>query len=196
MHTLNKDYWEKRHQVQDTPWHIGEVSMPIKTYIDQIENKNISILIPGAGHPHEAAYLAENGFNDITICDISPTAIEHIKNNLSRFTGIKYVCDDFFSIDGQFDLILEQTFFCALDPSLRNRYVDKMYSLLKINGTLGGVLFASEFDKIGPPFGGSETEYNTLFSRKLHMHHIQMCYNSIAARSGNELFFICKKINV
>lgn len=193
MKSLDKNYWEERHQNNDTPWHVGSVSTPIRDYIDQIKNKNISVLIPGAGHPYEAAYLAENGFDDITICDISPTAVKNIKSELSQYDNIKYICDDFFNIDLQYDLILEQTFFCALAPSLREKYVDKMCSLLKKNGTLAGVLFASYFNHDGPPFGGTETEYKSLFSKKLHMHHIQMCYNSIVPRQGNELFFICKK---
>ncbi|MFZ1455762.1 MAG: methyltransferase domain-containing protein [Saprospiraceae bacterium] len=194
METLDKNYWEERHQNNDTPWHIGLVSTPIKEYIDQIKNKKISVLIPGAGHPHEAAYLTEHGFEDITICDISPTAIQNIQTELHEYPQIKYLCTDFFNIEGNYDLILEQTFFCAINPSLREKYVDKMYSLLNLNGTLTGVLFASYFDKSGPPFGGSENEYKSLFSTKLHIHLIKMCYNSVGPRSGNELFFICKKI--
>ena len=38
METLDKNYWEERHQNNDTPWHIGLVSTPIKEYIDQIKN--------------------------------------------------------------------------------------------------------------------------------------------------------------
>ena len=41
METLDKNYWEERHQNNDTPWHIGLVSTPIKEYIDQIKNKKI-----------------------------------------------------------------------------------------------------------------------------------------------------------
>ena len=148
----------RRHQNNDTPWHIGLVSTPIKEYIDQIKNKKISVLIPGAGHPHEAAYLAEHGFEDITICDISPTAIQNIQTELHEYPQIKYLCTDFFNIEGNYDLILEQSFFCAINPSLR------------------------------------ENEYKSLFSTKLHIHLIKMCYNSVGPRSGNELFFICKKV--
>ena len=41
-----------------------------------------------------------------------------------------------------------QTFFCAIDPSDRKKYADKIYTLLKENGKLAGVLFNHEFEKV------------------------------------------------
>ncbi|MBK8518230.1 MAG: methyltransferase domain-containing protein [Saprospiraceae bacterium] len=193
MIKLDRNYWDTRHRNEDTPWKLGEISPPLKNYFDQLTDKSIRILIPGAGHAFEAKYLAQTGFNNITICDISTIAIEILKNELTEFKTIKYLEGDFLEINGQFDLIVEQTFFCALDPSYREAYVEKMYQLLKEKGTLVGLLFGSYFDKPGPPFGGDIKEYNSLLSKKLHIHQLQMCYNSITQRQGNELFIICKK---
>ncbi|WP_412783757.1 hypothetical protein, partial [Aeromonas sanarellii] len=64
--------------------------------------------------------------------------------------------NDFFELDDKFDLILEQTFFCALDPELRNQYATKMYNLLNTNGKIAGLLFNFPLTNEGPPFGGSE----------------------------------------
>jgi len=194
MNILDEQYWNVRHQNEDTPWKLDVASPALTHYIDQIGDRTKSILIPGAGHYHEAAYLLEKGFTDITICDISPYAINKIKSELPESSAIKYYVGDFFNIKGSFDLILEQTFFCALNPDLRIRYVDKMVELLSQNGTLAGLLFASHFQKAGPPFGGDIEEYKTLFGKKLYILSIDMCYNSIVPRQGNELFFICKKI--
>jgi hypothetical protein len=190
---LDQTYWNDRHNNNDTPWEIGTVSPAIKAYIDQWKDKKSRVLIPGAGHHHEAAYLLQCGFEDITICDISPIAISNMKTHLPVSSHITYNVGDFFDLDRSYDLILEQTFFCALDPTLRNHYVDKMTALLTKNGTLAGLLFATHFDKDGPPFGGTIEEYKALFDKKLHILSIDMCYNSIAPRSSNELFFICKK---
>jgi methyl halide transferase len=41
----------------------------------------------------------------------------------------------------EFDLIVEQTFFCAIDPSLRKNYFKKVHQLLKPGGKLVGLLF-------------------------------------------------------
>jgi len=50
-------FWSSKYQEGQTGWDMGEVSPPIKAYIDQLTNKDLSILIPGAGNAYEAAYL-------------------------------------------------------------------------------------------------------------------------------------------
>jgi hypothetical protein len=49
---LDRDYWSKRYQTNETGWDVGTPSTPLKEYIDQLENKNIKILIPGCGNAY------------------------------------------------------------------------------------------------------------------------------------------------
>ena len=56
----NKTYWDDKYADNKTGWDIGYISSPLKSYIDQIKNKEISILIPGAGNAYEAEYLFNN----------------------------------------------------------------------------------------------------------------------------------------
>ena len=51
----------------------------MKKYIDQKLNKDLAILIPGAGNSYEAIYLMEQGFTNITVIDIAPTVIQLLK---------------------------------------------------------------------------------------------------------------------
>ncbi len=188
---LDHDYWSERYRANSTGWDVGEVSTPLKAYIDQLTDKNISILIPGCGNAYEAAYLLEKGFTNITLVDISPLLVDNLKRKF-KLTGdkkIQFICDDFFNIRGAYDLILEQTFFCALNPSLRKKYAVKMFDLLKPGGKLVGVLFNRDFID-GPPFGGNKDEYTRLFSAQFTLHTLSPCYNSIAPRKGTELFMI------
>ena len=97
---------------------------------------------------------------------------------------------DFFDLTGKFDLILEQTFFCALDPDVRRNYVIKMHDLLQPKGKLAGLLFGCEFEKAGPPFGGNSDSYHALFQDLFEIQIMEPCYNSIPPRQGNELFII------
>jgi hypothetical protein len=85
-------------------------------------------------------------------------------------------------------LILEQTFFCAINPSLRKDYVAKMKTLLKPEGKLVGLLFDKEFDKEGPPFGGCKCEYTPLFEKDFNFKTFDVCHNSAKPREGSELF--------
>ncbi len=56
------------------------------------------------------------------------------------------ILGDFFKHKGEYELVLEQTFFCAINPSLRKNYVAKMKELLLLNGKLVGVLFDWQFE--------------------------------------------------
>jgi hypothetical protein len=190
---LSGEYWEQRHVSGDTPWDIGGPSPALRKFYDTIEDRSLRVLIPGAGHAHEAKSLLELGFTNITVCDISSTAMIQLQVLLPADGRVTFYTGDFFTMEGQFDLIVEQTFFCALDPSYREAYVTKMADLLSENGMLAGLLFATQFAKEGPPFGGSIEEYRDLFTCKLHILKMKMCSDSIPQRLGNEVFFVCKK---
>ena len=195
---LDENYWDKRYLEHSATWDVGKISTPLKQYIDQLKNKNISILIPGCGNAYEAEYLLENGFTNITLIDFSPTLVKSIQEKLKPYDGkqLHIICDDFFNLKHHFDLIIEQTFFCALDPSLRKKYAIKMYEQLRPGGKFVGVLFNRSFEG-GPPFGGSKEEYEKLFAGEFEIKKMEECYNSIDPRSGSELFIIlCKGIKI
>ncbi len=188
---LSSDYWDFRYLHEQTGWDIGHVSTPLKEYFDQLNNKHIRILIPGGGNSYEAKYLVQQGFTDITIVDISPVLTKRLSATLNQ-QEITIFTKDFFELDGEFDLIVEQTFFCALDPTLRNKYVEKIKNLLSGCGKLVGLLFNIDF-VTNPPFGGNIEKYRQLFSSGLRIKIMESCTNSIPARAGNELFFIIEK---
>jgi len=186
---LNKEYWNNRYIQKQTGWDIGSVAPPLKEYIDQLINKNSSILIPGCGNAYEAAYLLQQGFKNVTLVDIAPAATAAVEDKLSTYinNGLQIITGDFFDLKTRYDLILEQTFFCALDPTLRSAYVEKMVSLLNPDGKLVGLLFNRHFEG-GPPFGGSKLEYQELFTPQFNIQMMDTAYNSIAPRAGTELF--------
>lgn len=186
-------YWDERYQNNQTGWDMHQVSPPLKTYIDSLENKQINILIPGCGNAYEAEYLLESGFENVSLIDISATLTDRLKRKF-RNKKINIFNENFFNHSGQYDLILEQTFFCALNPGLRKDYVDQCENLLCKDGRIAGVLFNMEMKKPGPPFTASNEEYEELFSKKFSFNIFEPCTNSIKPRLGNELFFEFQKI--
>lgn len=188
---LDAAYWSNRYLQQQTGWDIGYSSTPLQQFMNSITDKNISILIPGCGNAYEAEYLLNEQFTNITLLDISPILTAYLNKKFAQQT-IKIITADFFEHEGQYDLILEQTFFCALHPSQRESYIKQMHQLLKPGGRLAGVLFNKSFEG-GPPFGGSKEEYELLFSQYFSIKKMEPCYNSIQPRSGTELFFILEK---
>ena len=187
---LGKEFWNNQYIAQSTGWDLGQVSPPLKAYIDQITDKNIKILIPGCGNSYEAEYLLQQGFTNVNVIDIAPELVERLKSKFKSNLHINIILGDFFEHSGEYDLILEQTFFCALDPSLRRKYVEKMANLLKSGGKIAGVLFSKIFEMTGPPFGGTKEEYQELFKDKFNFKIFEPCYNSYEKRLGNELFVV------
>jgi SAM-dependent methyltransferase len=190
---LGQNFWNDQYIAQSTGWDLGQVSPPLKAYIDQINDKNIKILIPGCGNSYEAEYLLEQGFNNVNLIDIAPELVDRLKTKFKSKPQINIILGDFFEHEGEYDLILEQTFFCALDPILRKNYVQKMADLLKNGGKIAGLLFSRIFEIAGPPFGGTIEEYQELFKEKFDFKIFDACYNSFDKRSGNELFVILVK---
>ncbi len=190
---LNEKYWASRYREDKTGWDLNRISPPLKEFIDQLEDKTIKILIPGAGNSYEAEYLFLNGFKNVHVLDFASEPLQNLKLRVPAFPKENLHHIDFFKFHDTFDLILEQTFFCALPRAQRKLYSKKMNSLLKNNGKLVGLLFNSEFEKEGPPFGGSKEEYLTYFSPEFNIEILENCRNSIPPRQGNELFFTFKK---
>lgn len=191
---LDASYWETQYQSKSTGWDLGDISPPIKKYIDTLENKETAILIPGCGNTYEAEYLLKKGFTNITVIDVAPTLVAELIKKFSNNSNITIVLGDFFEHQGKYDLIIEQTFFCALPPTMRQKYVWKMHQLLADKGILAGLLFNRRFE-INPPFGGDKTEYEMLFKASFDFLQMDICLDSAAPRSNSELFIEFKKNN-
>ena len=187
-------YWTERYKNNNTGWDIGYPSTPIKEYVDQLTDKSIQILIPGAGNAYEAEYLWKAGFVNTHILDISEIPLQEFKKRNPDFPEENMHQSDFFEFSGQFDLIIEQTFFCSFVPIDENRsaYARQMASLLKPKGKLVGLWFNFPLtdDMEKRPFGGNKELYIKYLSPYFKTITFDPCYNSIAPRQGKELFGI------
>lgn len=185
---LDETYWNTQWENGTTRWDIGYASPAITAYMDQYPNKSAAILIPGCGNAYEAAYLAAQGFTDITLIDIAPAAVALLREKFETIRTVKVINGDFFEHQGQYDLMIEQTFFCALEPKMRKTYAQKAADLLKTNGKIVGLLFDRTFEKKGPPFGGCPCEYKPFFEPYFTVKCMDECANSIPERAKTEVF--------
>ena len=190
--TETKNYWTQRYKEEKTGWDIGYPSTPLKTYFDQLENKALTILIPGAGNAYEAEYLYSNGFKNIYILDISEIPLTAFKKRNPDFPEAQLTQGDFFTHNITYDLIIEQTFFCSFPPmeNTRKAYAKQAFNLLTTNGKLVGLWFniplTGDLEK--RPFGGDKALYLSYLQPYFNVKTFETCYNSISNR--NELFGI------
>jgi len=186
-----KEFWTRRYKAGNTGWDIGYPSTPLKAYFDQLEDKNLRILIPGAGNAYEAEYLHQKGFTNVYVLDVSPHPLEQFKNRVAGFPKAHLICENFFEHNEKYDLIMEQTFFCSFLPSIenRNRYAKKMSELLLSGGKLMGLWFEIPLVDNGKrPFGGTRAEYLGYLDPYFDIQVFEPAINSIKPRAGKELF--------
>ncbi|MCK5401800.1 MAG: SAM-dependent methyltransferase [Flavobacteriaceae bacterium] len=192
---FDKTFWDERYKDKNMGWDIGYVSTPLKTYFDQLTNKDLKILIPGGGNSYEAEYLHNLGFKNVYVVDISSIPLKGLQDRLPDFPPEHLIHSNFFDLDMTFDLIIEQTFFCALDKSYRPKYASHANHLLNSKGKIVGLLFDDPLYEDHPPFGGNKEEYISNFNSMFSIEIMASCYNSIEPRAGRELFIKMIKKN-
>ncbi|WP_339815611.1 methyltransferase [uncultured Imperialibacter sp.] len=185
---LDANFWTKRYRDGSTGWDAGAITTPLKAYFDQLTDKQTRILIPGAGNGYEAEYLFKVGFQNVFVIDLSREPLNNLRQRVPELPQEQLIEGDFFDHEGQYDLIVEQTFFCAIDPSLRQSYAEKVHALLRPGGKLVGVLFDDPLNSDRPPFGGNAAEYRAYFEPLFDFKVFEACYNSIPPRACRELF--------
>lgn len=191
--SFGKDFWNNRWTTGETGWDTGGATPPLADFIRWLPSADLRILIPGAGNAYEGILLHQLGFSRTHILDITALPLETIKKNNPEIPSSALLCCDFFTHTGEYDLILEQTFFCALHPVLRRKYFEKCHSLLSAEGMVAGVLFNDVLNTDHPPFGGSATEYRNYFSDLFKEITYEPCFNSIPPRAGREWFIRLQK---
>lgn len=91
-------FWQQRYEQDSIGWDMGEVSPPLKAYVDQLPEsaKDQAILVAGAGNAYEVGYLHEQGFTDVTLVDFAPAPIEAFAQRYPDFPTENLICADFF----------------------------------------------------------------------------------------------------
>ncbi|RQO32449.1 SAM-dependent methyltransferase [Taibaiella sp. KBW10] len=190
---LDKTYWNTQWENEQIGWDIGYAAPAIVAYMQQYPNKEARILIAGCGNAYEAEALCDMGFKHITLVDIAPKAVLLLQEKFADKPEINVVLGDFFEHEGQYDLMIEQTFFCAIPPGKRTDYAQQARKLLSDKGKIIGLLFDRRFEQQGPPFGGCPCEYKPVFNPYFEIKTMDLCTNSIKPREHQEVFIILNK---
>ena len=188
-----RDFWSTLYRTGDTRFDRGRVAPAILRMAQDGDLPRGRLLVPGAGRGHEALALARLGFVT-TAVDLAPEACEAADASAKALgVPLEVRCEDVLvdtlrSRRGQFDAIVEHTFFCAIDPSLRPDYVDACAELLRPGGVLAGLFFVLGRPG-GPPFDVTEPEIRGLFAPRFALERLRPERDSFPERRGRELEF-------
>lgn len=189
MEDNTTDFWQQRWLENKTGWDIGYAAPPITEYADTLTDKSMHILIPGAGNAYEAEYLHKHGFSKVYVMDITKKPLENFMERAKDFPKEHLLNENFFEHTGEYDLIIEQTFFIAIEPEQRKNYIVKMNALLKPGGHLTGLLiFDEKPSPSGPPYVDTFESYRKYFEPAFTVKKFEIAYNSIKPRAGREIF--------
>src|SRR5690606_23315083 len=92
----------------------------------------------------------------------------------------------------QFDVVFEHTFFCAVDPSLRQKVVETWSRLLRDGGHFLGIFFVMDKGE-RPPFGATEWEIRERLRKKFDFLYWTRWKKSLPHRLGKELVVYAQK---
>ena len=195
---FNPAYWERSYQSGEMGWDLGK-STPIFDQWIKTCKESLSICILGAGNGWDAINFAVMG-HMVTAIDFAESAVKNMQiateqNNLE--IDIRHM--DIFDLNqvytNHFDIVLEYTCFCAIDPSRRRDYLQMVRHILKPKGELIGLLFPidKQPSEGGPPYAvlleptvELISEYFTLIKREIPS-------LSVKPRIGREIFVIFRK---
>lgn len=196
MDDLSPQAWNQRYLDANTPWDLdGPTPEFVRLLREKALHKKGTVLIPGGGRGHDAVLFARHGY-EVDLVDFADAALQAALNQafLAKVNVHAYR-QDFFALAslpyhvGRYDLLVEYTFFCAIDPALRARYVEAAAKLLRPGGQLVGLFFPLASDKEGPPFVVSREEVEALFRPYFEL-KIETPKESVKPRAGREFLGI------
>ena len=147
-------HWEQVHATKD-PGRVSWFSPHLERSLELIEraapNRRASILDAGAGQSTLVDDLLGLGYENITVLEISHTALEALKERMGQSGAtVQWICGDVTETvlpEASFDLWHDRAVFHFLtEAGQRRAYVERVKSSLKP----GGSLMVSTFGPSGP----------------------------------------------
>lgn len=156
--------WDQRYREGSDRWELGKPAPPLATFLrtdSRAPQPKGRVLVPGCGRGHEAALLADLGYEVIGL-DFSSEAIQRaqVLHGTDR-AALRWLQANLFDevvlqeagiSAGSLQGVLEHTCFCAIDPAQREAYLNTVARLLAPVDWLVG-LFWCHPRPDGPPWG-------------------------------------------
>lgn len=188
--------WDEAYRRRETPWEKGKTHPALLDFLSENGPLDGEICVPGCGSGHDVRALSAPQ-NHVLGIDLATRAIAKAKSR-RRIANEEYLLADLFDLpakfDRHFDWVFEHTCFCAIDPALRQNYVDAVVRLLKPKGKLLAIFFPNpDNDDTGPPYGVSLEELEKFFSPHFVLEREWIPQRTHPGREGRELMRVLRR---
>jgi SAM-dependent methyltransferase len=173
-----------------TPWDAGGVPLKLGRWLEK--KLPVRVLVPGCGSGYEVRFFAEHG-HDVLGIDFSDAAIEAAQQELGSLAS-RVRKADFFALGGEFDLVYERAFLCALPRARWPDWARSMAGLVRPGGELAGFFYLDDNQR-GPPFGISRPRLHELLDERFDLTADEPVppEESIAVFQGREIWQVWKR---
>jgi SAM-dependent methyltransferase len=186
----NPDFWGEIYQAGRAGWDLGGPTPALHRLLESGEIPPGRLIVLGAGRGHDARDFARHGFK-VTAVDFAAEAVAAMHGLADPEAPMNILQADIFALPPKFnhafDVVLEYTCFCAINPDRREEYADVVARLIKPGGTYAALLFPLDQHKGGPPFSVSVEETLAMFrKRKFRLKRREVPEDSVWQRHGLE----------
>ena len=197
MDISNPEFWEERYSTKNTPWNTKTTTPALINSINHSKSKKIAIL--GCGYSKDSLFLTKKGHMVYPV-DFATRPIEYLNRIKSdeSIDNLFPIHEDLFNLNREyfsfFDIVIEYTCFCAIDPQRRSQYAELVSNLLNKRGRLVALFFPTKRREKdlggGPPFHVKLDETLLIFKNKFNIVEIDNNPDSIKPRKGFETLVI------
>ena len=200
--SMTQEDWRARYESADTPWDLGRAHPELQARIRAGEltppHKRARALVPGCGHGHDALALCAAGWSVTALDCVALVAADgglgaQLREGLAQSGGSLEICDALaFAGEQAFDLVLEHTFFCAIEPSARPAWGRLVRGALAPEGQLAVLLFPGNkpIEEGGPPHRYGAQDLQEVLGAEFSLTQDELISPTVTKRSWEERWLI------
>ncbi len=197
---VDKAFWQGIYDAGNPRFDVGAASPPLVDWLDANPSGPGRAVVPGCGYGHDVIELARRGLFAVGI-DFVTDAIMSARAAAQR-AGVAarahFLDQDVFALssehDGGYDLLFEQTCYCAIDPSRRDEYAALAARLVAPGGLLLFVVYPADGHQGGPPFAIDPDEIGPRFDEEFELLRMGLpARTSKPTRADKEQFAVLRR---